>query len=204
MRALPCLVAVRVVDEILKELPLINVPTPIKPRSPQCRRQILQTSDVVRLLPQQCLVVRYLRLDEGIILRVLVRIENAIDEQPLKIAVARPTGVQCVVCPLRKPVRAAHAGINLLDPFLAELRRFVNEDHVIFRALILVEVVVLCAVAERDAAAVRETEDLFRLVVLCKSLQLRPQLVDVVVAQLRHRPPHNQDLDSRIAQRQQF
>ena len=117
---------------------------------------------------------------------------------------ARSSGVQRVVCPLRKSVRAAHAGIDLLDPFLAELRRFVDEDHVILRALILVEVVVLCAVAKRDAASARETEDLFRLVVPCKSLQLRPQLVDVVVAQLRHRPPHNQDLNSRIAQRQQF
>ena len=135
---------------------------------------------------------------------MLVRVKNPVDKQPLEIAVARPTGVQCVVCEDRAAARAAHAGVDLLDPFLAELRRFVNEDHVIFRALILVEVVVLCAVAERDAAAVRETEDLFRLVVLCKSLQLRPQLVDVVVAQLRHRAPHNQDLDSRIAQRQQL
>ena len=204
MRSLPRLVAIRVVDKILKELPLVDVPSPVEPRCPQLRRQILQTSDVVRLLPQQRLVVRDLRLDEGIILRILVRIENAIDKQPLEISMARPAWVQRVVCPLRKPVRAAHTGVDLLDPFLAELRRFVDEDHVILRALILVEVVVLCAVAERDAAAVRETEDLFRLVVLCKSLQLRPQLVDVVVAQLRHRPPHNQDLDSRIAQRQQL
>ena len=174
MRALPRLVSVRVVDKILEELSLVDVPSPVEPRRPQCRRQILQTSDVVRLLTQQRLVVRYLRLDEGIILRVLVRVKNPVDEQPLEIAMARSSGVQRVVCPLRKSVCAAHAGIDLFDPFLAELRRFVDEDHVILRALILVEVVVLCAVAKRDAASARETEDLFRLVVPCKSLQLRP------------------------------
>ena len=52
VRSLTRLVAIRVVDEILKELPLVDVPSPVEPRCPQLRRQILQAPDVVRLLPQ--------------------------------------------------------------------------------------------------------------------------------------------------------
>ena len=204
VRPLPVLIVFRHVAEVLKKLPLIHVPRPIQPRLAQLRRQRFQLLQILRLLPHQRPVVRHQSLHKAVILRLLSRLEPAVDEQPFKISVPRPAGVQRVVRPLRQPVCPAHAGIDRVDPRLLQLPGLVEKHHVVFRALILPHIAVARAVAERDRRPVWKFEPLVRRLIFRDPRQLLPQRVDMVVLQLPQRPAHDQKLDPRIPQRQQL
>ena len=108
----------RRVDEVLEELPVEHVPSPIQPRRPQFGRQRLQLVHVVGLSLHQRLVVLHKRLDEAVVLRALARLVLAIHKQPLDVAVSRPARVAGKVAALRKVVHAAHAGRDLFNPLL--------------------------------------------------------------------------------------
>ena len=103
---------------------------------------------------------------------------------------------------LRKVVDTAQTRRDLLYPHLLKLRRLVKEDNVILGTLILVEVLVVVAVAEFDGAAVREGKYLLRLVVASKSVQLLAKLIDMVVKQLGISATHDQYFDPPVARRE--
>ena len=116
----------------------------------------------------------------------------------------RPSGVQRVIRPLRKAVCAAHTEVDLSDPALLQLPGLVDKYHVVFRALVLPEIPLVCAVSERDRRPVREPEHFVRPVIFCKPGQLRRQLLDVVVLQLLVCLSDDQNLNARIPERQQL
>ena len=109
---------------------------------------------------------------------------------------ARVTGV---IDPLGKAVDTTHAGGYLLDPHLLQLGSLVQEDHIIFSSLVLIQVFIVVAIAEFNSAAIGEGKHLLRLVVLGDAVQLVYQLIDMVVHQLREGPAHDQNLNALIA-----
>ena len=204
MGVLPCPVSLRVVDKVLEELALVNVPPALQPCLPELFRQLLQRLDVLRLRLHERLVVGHKRLDERVVLRLFAFLKNSVNEQPLEISVALTARIERVVGALRESVCTADRCVDGVQPLLFELRGLVDEYHVVFRALILQNVAVVRAVAELDRGAVAECQELFVLCIPRDAVQLLPELVDVVVEQLRIRPAHNEDLDPRPAERQKL
>ena len=133
----PGLVSLRAVEEVLKELPLVNVPLSFQPCRPNLRGQLFQASDVFRLLRHQGFVVLHQCLNEGVVLRVLVRLISLIDEKPLEVSVAGATRIQGVVGALGEVVGSTHTGINLNQPAFLELSGFIGKPNVILCALVL-------------------------------------------------------------------
>ena len=144
------------------------------------------------------------RLDERVVLRLFAFLKNAVNEQPLEISMALTARIERVVGALRESVCTAHRCVDGVQPLLFELRGLVDEYHVVFCSLILQNVAVVRAVAELDRGAVAECQELFVLCIPRDAVQLLPELVDVVVEQLRIRPAHNEDLDPRPAERQKL
>ena len=204
MGPLAILVVRRVVRKLLKHLSLHNVPAPLQPRPPQLGRQRLQRLEIVRLPGQQRRVVRDPRWDKGIVLRVLPRLVPPVDEQPLDVPMPRPARIAGVVDPLGKIVDAPQARGDLPHPQLLQLGGLVQKDHIVLRSLIPIQVPVAPAVPELQNTAVAEHEPLVARPVLRHLRQLPPQEGQMVGLQLRQAPPHQQQPDARIPQRQQL
>ena len=204
MRPAPVFVVFRIVPEVLKELPFVDVPPAIQPCLAQLRRQCFELLDILRLDLHQDFVVLHQRLNEAVVFRLLFVLKSAVNEQALEIRMCRAARVQRVVRPLWKRVRAAHAGVDLVDPLLLQLPGLVNEQHVVFRALVLPQISRVVAVTERDRRSVWEPESLVGGVVLRDPRQLFFQRLDVVVPELRHRAPDDQNLDPCEVQCQQL
>ena len=107
---------------------------------------------------------------------------------------AGPTRVAGIVHALGELIDTTHTGNNLLDPHLLQLGSLIQKDNVILSALVLVQILVIVAVAKFDGAAIRECKYLLRLVVPGNSMQLCPQKIDMVIHQLRKGAAHNQYL----------
>ena len=204
MRPAPVLVMLRVVPEVLEELSFIDVPSAIQPRLPDLRRQRLELVDILRLGLHQDFVVLQERLNEIVVFRFLFALKAAIDKQTLEIRMCWPSRVQRVIRPLRKSVRSSHAGVDLVDPLLLQQPGLIDKQHVILRALVLLQVSLVVAVAEFDRRSVWKSEDLVGGVVLRDPRQLFFQGLDMVVPEFRHRASYDQDLDSLEMQGQQL
>ncbi|MPN14953.1 hypothetical protein SDC9_162282 [bioreactor metagenome] len=99
-------------------------------------------------------------------------------------------GIACVVHARRKVgSHRAVAGRDELHLALGELGRFLQSDHVVFLPLILKYILLVVAISEFDAAAVRKRKYALRLVVVHKTRKFRLQRPHVVLGQLRQRPP---------------
>ena len=192
-----------VVPEFLKELAVEHIPAALQPGLAQLGRQFFQRAQVFRLAFLQGGVVADLCLDKGVVLRVLVRLKPPVDEQPLEVAVAGAAGVQGVVGALGKVVHAPDAGVDLGQPAFLKLSRLVGKPHVVLRALVLAQIGTAAAIAERDGAAVRESEQLFGLVVPGKPSQDGGEGGNVVVEKLLVGPAGDEDLDAGVAQAQE-
>ena len=200
----PVLIMGRIVGELLEYLPLEHVPLAVQPGVPQPPGQGLQLPQIVRLGPQQSPVVRDLGGDEHIVLRVFSGLKAPVDEQTLDVAVARAAGVAGVIQPLGKSVDAPETGRELPHPLLLQLGGLVQEDHVVFRALIAVHVAVGGAVAKVQHAAVGEGKLPCRGPVLRQIGQLPAKKADVIGFQLLVGPAHQQQPDARIPQGQEL
>ena len=200
----PVLIMGRIVGELLEYLPLEHVPLAVQPGVPQPPGQGLQLPQIVRLGPQQSPVVRDLGGDEHIVLRVFSGLKAPVDEQTLDVAVARSAGVAGVIQPLGKSVDAPETGRELPHPLLLQLGGLVQEDHVVFRALIAVHVAVGGAVAKVQHAAVGERKLPCRGPVLRQIGQLPAKKADVIGFQLLVGPAHQQQPDARIPQGQEL
>ena len=190
--------------EVLEELPLKDIPVSLQPGLPQLLRQGLQLVDVVRLRLHQRQVVCDQALYERVILGTFSCLVPLVNKDPLDVAVALASGVAGVIDPLWQVVGAAQAGRDGFHLVFAELRRLVQENDIELRALVLVQVRIVSAVAEFDGAAVPKGQDLVPVVVLGVSHQLGPEDLDVVVHQLRVGPPDNQHLDALVLACQQL
>ena len=188
--------------QVLEELALEDVPFSVEPGIPQLRRQALQLPHIVRLALHEGFIIRDQALDEAIVLRDLPGLVLAVDEEPLDVAMADTAGVAGIVDPLWKVIDTAQGSHDLPDPFLPQLGGLVQEDHIIFRALILVQVPVRGAVAEADGAAPGEIEHPLRLHIPGDAGKLCPKGLDMVVLQLLISPSYDQQLDAGIAQTQ--
>ena len=99
--------------------------------------QKVKRIDVIGRSLQQVNVVLDRRFDKQIIVRVLVRQEVPLDKQTLYPLMPDTAGVARQIHPLWKRRRASAAGRDTAELLLGELRRFFDEDPVVFLALIL-------------------------------------------------------------------
>ena len=201
---------VRLCSEVLEELPLEYLPVPVEPRVTELRRQRLKLLYVLRVCLHQRRVVRYQRLYEAVLLRLLALLEAPVYEQSLDPCVSLSSGVAGVVDTLRKIVHPSHTGAQLLHLLLALLRRLVHEQHVHLRPLKAQRILVVVAVAEQYPAAVGEDDVLFPVVVACYPLALVrvatehfAQRYDVVFLQFRVSLSYYHYLYPRVPQAQQ-
>ena len=131
-------------------LPGKDVPAPVPPRLPKAVRQVVQILQIARIAPHQIRVIRGLGLNEHIVLRALGGAERAVHKQTLDPHVPHAAGVAGQVHALGKVVHAPDAGRQGRKLVLGEVRRLIDEDHVVFLPLILVHVVLAGAVAKHD------------------------------------------------------
>ena len=110
------------------------------------------------------------------------------------------TGVAGVIYPFRELVNTSHTGSYLLDPHFLKLCSLIKKYNVIFRALILVKVIIIVTISKFNGASVLESEYLLRLVVLGNAVQLIAQLVDVVINQLRIGTANNERFNALVVQ----
>ena len=151
-------------------------------------------------------VVLHRRRDEGIILRILVLLrvvavllELPVNEQPLHPPVADAAGVAGEVHPLWKLVHAAQAAAQEVETPLGKLRGLVDENPVIFQAVVLILRGVAAPVSELDGAPVVKGHQVGGGVV--GGQRRRHHLhngPDVVLFQFRVGPTHDEDLDARV------
>ena len=174
----------------------------MEPGIPQLGRQSLQLVNIIRLAFHQGPVVRHQRLDEAVVGRILPRLVFAVDEEPLHVPVGHAPGVAGVVHPLGKTVDTPDTGGDFANPQLLELGGLVQENHVILRALVLIQVGILGAVAKAQRGAVGEEELPLRLDVPGNSRQLPAKGLDVVVFQLLIGAPDDEQPNSGVAQGQ--
>ena len=167
--------------KVLKKLPLVHVPPTIEPGLPDLWRQLFQAPEVFRLGLHERPVVRHKSLDKGVVLRVLPVLKLSVHKKPLKIPVARPARVQCVVGALGEVVCPTDTCINLGNPALLHLPRLVRKPHVILRALVLPQVTICRAVAKPDGGSVWKPEYLVRLVIPGNTMQNPIQRHNVVI-----------------------
>ena len=83
------------------------------------------------------------------------------------------------------------------------MRCLLEPDHIVFLPLILVHVLFRVAVSQLDAAAVRKEKGSLRAVVANGARQLRKQRTHMVFIELGERPAQQQQLESRVSEREQ-
>ena len=184
IRPLAVLVMIWNIHKVLKELALIHIPPAIQPRLPDFRRKLLEGAHVLRLTFHQRHIVRAKSLDKCVILRVFVIGKPPVNKQPLEIPVAGAAGVQCVVGALRKVVDTTDAGVNGGQPVFQELPCLVGKPHIVFSALVLPQVPIVCAVPKPDRRPIGECKAFIRFVVLCDAVQHDQKRRNVVVEKL--------------------
>ena len=101
-----------------EELPGVNIPVAVKPRSAQILRQRFKLVDVIRLRFHQRVVVLRLCRNKSVILRVLVRVKKPVNKQSLYPVVAGASRVRRKIGSFRKIIYASNNGFQSVELIL--------------------------------------------------------------------------------------
>ena len=185
-----------------EELPGVNIPVSVKPRSAQILRQRFKLVDVIRLRFHQRVVVLRLCRNKSVILRVLVRVKKPVNKQSLYPVVTGASRVRRKIGSFRKIIYASNNGFQSVELIFGKLRRFVYKQNIVFLPLVLQNITVRCTISCNDntlfSLVFVEIECLVSLFVFGNSVQLLFKRRYVVSLKLRKGSPNYKHLYPRI------
>lgn len=142
--------------------------------------QWLEHLDIVRICLLPCRIIVYIRESEGIIVRILIREKLAIDKKPLDPGMSDPSRIS--TREYTRPdvwFRCSDTRLDEIKHIEGPVLELVDTEKIKLRPLILVYIVWMIRMTKEDDWSVRESHDMFGLVVfVCADCELLQEWTD--------------------------